>query len=382
MKVFYWCPFISNVATINAVINSALSLKKFSNQQIHPVIINSLGEWEEKKDELSANNIKKINFFKFNFIKFLPKLGFLQSRFSYLVAFFLTVGKLHKVLKNEKPEYLIVHLITYIPLSLLLLFNYQTKIILRISGYPKLNIFRKLFWNLISNKIYLVTAPTKLTMNFLKKQKIFDEEKIVYLPDPALNVKKINKLMRQKIDLHSGISKENSLISIGRLTNQKNQIFLIKNFANLINKYKNLNLFILGDGENKSVLQKEINRNNLNSKVFLLGYKKNIFPFLKNSKAFILTSLWEDPGFVLLEAAFANKIIISSNCPNGPEELMMGGKNGFLFKNNSSTDFLRIFDKFMMEDQKIINNKIINFKKICKHFTLYGHFKILREILI
>ena len=60
----------------------------------------------------------------------------------------------------------------------------------------------------------------------------------------------------------------------------------------------------------------------------------------------------------------------------------MGGKNGFLFKNNSSTDFLRIFDKFMMEDQKIINNKIINFKKICKHFTLYGHFKILREILI
>ena len=219
-------------------------------------------------------------------------------------------------------------------------------------------------------------------MNFLKKQKIFDEEKIVYLPDPALNVKKINKLMRQKIDLHSDISKENSLISIGRLTNQKNQIFLIKNFANLINKYKNLNLFILGDGENKSVLQKEINRNNLNSKVFLLGYKKNIFPFLKNSKAFILTSLWEDPGFVLLEAAFANKIIISSNCPNGPEELMMGGKNGFLFKNNSSTDFLRIFDKFMMEDQKIINNKIINFKKICKHFTLYGHFKILREILI
>ena len=94
MKVFYWCPFISNVATINAVINSALSLKKFSNQQIHPVIINSLGEWEEKKDELSANNIKKINFFKFNFIKFLPKLGFLQSRFSYLVAFFTYCRKI------------------------------------------------------------------------------------------------------------------------------------------------------------------------------------------------------------------------------------------------------------------------------------------------
>ena len=188
--------------------------------------------------------------------------------------------------------------------------------------------------------------------------------------------------MKQKIDLPNGISKENSIISIGRLTNQKNQIFLIKNFPNLIKKYKNLNLFILGDGENRNILQKEIDRNNLNSKVFLLGHKKNIFPYIKNSKAFVLTSLWEEPGFVLLEAGFANKIIISSNCPNGPEELMMGGKNGFLFENNSSEDFIRIFDKYMLEDQKLINIKIINFKKICKNFTLYGHFKILNEILI
>ena len=46
-------------------------------------------------------------------------------------------------LENENPEYLIVHLITYVPLFLLLFFNYKTKIILRISGYPKLNNFRK-----------------------------------------------------------------------------------------------------------------------------------------------------------------------------------------------------------------------------------------------
>ena len=381
MRVFYWCPFISNVATINAVIYSALSLKKFSNKKIDPIIINSLGEWHEKT-ELDKNNIKKINFFKTNIIKYLPKLGFLKSRFSYLMVFFLTVVKLHNVLKKEKPEYLIVHLITYVPLFLLLFFNYKTKIILRISGYPKLNNFRKFYWNLISNKIHLVTAPTKLTMEYIKKQKIFNENKIVFLPDPAIYVKRINNLMKQKTDLPNGISKENSIISIGRLTNQKNQIFLIKNFPNLIKKYKNLNLFILGDGENRNILQKEIDRNNLNSKVFLLGHKKNIFPYIKNSKAFVLTSLWEDPGFVLLEAGFANKIIISSNCPNGPEELMMGGKNGFLFENNSSEDFIRIFDKYMLEDQKLINSKIINFKKICKNFTLYGHFKILNEILI
>lgn len=356
MRVFYWCPFISNVATINAVIYSALSLKKFSNKKIDPVIINSLGEWHEKT-ELDHNNIKKINFFKINIIKYLPKLGFLRSRFSYIIVFFLTVVKLHNVLKKEKPEYLIVHLITYVPLFLLFFFNYKTKIILRISGYPKLNIFRKFYWNLISNKIHLVTAPTKLTMEYIKKQKIFSENKIVFLPDPAIYVKKINNLIKQKIDLPKDISKENSIISIGRLTKQKNQIFLIKNFPNLLKKYKDLNLFILGDGECKNILQKEIDRNNLNSKVFLLGHIKNIFPFIKNSKMFILTSRWEDPGFVLIEAAYMNKTVLSSDCPNGPKEILNNEKNGFLFESNSKASFLKKFDEIQKSEKSVLLKK-------------------------
>ena len=381
MRVFYWCPFISNVATINAVIYSALSLKKFSNKKIDPVIINSLGEWHEKT-ELDHNNIKKINFFKINIIKYLPKLGFLRSRFSYIIVFFLTVVKLHNVLKKEKPEYLIVHLITYVPLFLLFFFNYKTKIILRISGYPKLNIFRKFYWNLISNKIHLVTAPTKLTMEYIKKQKIFSENKIVFLPDPAIYVKKINNLIKQKIDLPKDISKENSIISIGRLTKQKNQIFLIKNFPNLLKKYKDLNLFILGDGECKNILQKEIDRNNLNSKVFLLGHIKNIFPFIKNSKMFILTSRWEDPGFVLIEAAYMNKTVLSSDCPNGPKEILDNEKNGFLFESNSTASFLKKFDEIQKSEKSVLLKKKISFKKKIKEFTLLNHFNVFSNLLI
>ena len=41
-----------------------------------------------------------------------------------------------------------------------------------------------------------------------------------------------------------------------------------------------------------------------------------------NCKCFLLTSLWEDPGFVLVEAGIANATVISSNCPNGPEEIL------------------------------------------------------------
>ena len=40
----------------------------------------------------------------------------------------------------------------------------------------------------------------------------------------------------------------------------------------------------------------------------------------------------EDPGFVIIETMFSNKVVLSSNCKNGPIELIDNSKNGFLYK--------------------------------------------------
>ena len=62
---------------------------------------------------------------------------------------------------------------------------------------------------------------------------------------------------------------------------------------------------------------------------------ENVYPFVKNSIAIISSSLWEDPGAVMIEASFCNKNVISSNCPNGPEEFLSSDKRGYyIFKNN------------------------------------------------
>ena len=67
----------------------------------------------------------------------------------------------------------------------------------------------------------------------------------------------------------------------------------------------------------------------------MLGHIENIYPYIKKSLAVISSSLWEDPGAVMVEASFCNKNVISSNCPNGPEEFFSNGNNGYLFKNNN-----------------------------------------------
>ena len=62
---------------------------------------------------------------------------------------------------------------------------------------------------------------------------------------------------------------------------------------------------------------------------------------MRNSEIFILSSLWEEVGFVMIEAAICNSYIISSDCPNGPKEFLNNGKNGILFKNNSKKALLK-----------------------------------------
>ncbi len=101
----------------------------------------------------------------------------------------------------------------------------------------------------------------------------------------------------------------------------------------------------MGEGEQKELLIRETKKLEIQDRVSFLGYKKNVYKYLLNSDCFILSSLWEDPGFVILEAALSNTFIISSNCPNGPNEILSYGQNGFLFRNNNLSDLLNKFDK-------------------------------------
>ena len=113
-----------------------------------------------------------------------------------------------------------------------------------------------------------------------------------------------------------------------------------------------------------------------------MGYKKNVYRYLRSCYCFILSSLWEDPGFVLIEAASMNATIISSDCPNGPKEFLDNGNNGFLFRNNSKESFFSIFDTFIESDEVLINKKKLLAKKQIKDFTKFNHYNILSQFII
>ena len=95
--------------------------------------------------------------------------------------------------------------------------------------------------------------------------------------------------------------------------------------------------------ESKEIACKNNRKKKLKDKIILIGYKDNVFEYFEKSKCFILSSLWEDPGFVLVESAYMNTPIISSDCNNGPKEILGDGSNGILFKSNDKTSLLDAF---------------------------------------
>jgi glycosyltransferase involved in cell wall biosynthesis len=111
-------------------------------------------------------------------------------------------------------------------------------------------------------------------------------------------------------------------INIGRLDASKGQWFLIRSFRDVVDKYNDVKLVILGNGELKKELEDLIKRLHLEKNVFLLGNHKNIFPFLKNSNCFVLSSLFEGLPISLLEALSTNLTIISTDCKSGPREIL------------------------------------------------------------
>jgi len=379
-NIYYWSPFLVPIATPKAVVNSAKSLKKYA-KNYECSIINFFGEFNSFENVLKNKNIKLINCFDKRLLNVLPKYGKLKSRLSFIIVFMLSFFPLKKLISKQKPDFLIIHLITSLPLILLIFFKFKTKFILRISGLPKLGMFRKFLWKKALPKIYMITCPTKSTANYIESLGIVDKEKIKTLYDPIIEINKIN--LQKKQDINLPFKGEKYFFTAGRLTKQKNFLMLCKAVKKLILNFPDFILVIAGDGEDKNKILSYIEKNSLEKNIFLIGYIKNIFPYINSSQGFILSSLWEDPGFVLIEAAACKIPVFSSDCPEGPKEIIKDNVNGILFKSNDLNDFIKSFVRF----NSIINNKdlkkklILNNLILSRKFSLFSHYLRLNKIL-
>jgi len=119
------------------------------------------------------------------------------------------------------------------------------------------------------------------------------------------------------------------IISIGRLTRQKDYGTLIKSFKKICESLE-ARLIILGEGEMRQELERIAHECGVRDNVHLIGWVKNPYSHLKRSDIFVLSSLWEGFPNVIIEALGCGVPVISTDCPTGPNEIITNEENGIL----------------------------------------------------
>ena len=133
------------------------------------------------------------------------------------------------------------------------------------------------------------------------------------------NIEKIKHLALETVDDFTFNPDKKYLINVGRLSSQKKQITLIETVAKLND---NIELIIIGEGEEQQNLQDAIVKYKLKNRVHLLGRKDNPFKYIAQADIFVLASSGEGFPNVIVEAMITATPIISTDCISGPREIL------------------------------------------------------------
>ena len=184
---------------------------------------------------------------------------------------------------------------------------------------------------------YFVVVSNKMKDDYSKYLNI----PIIYIPNTIDSIPKdVTKY------------KNDNIISVGRLEPVKGFNDLIDVFEIVVSKNSNIKLNIIGTGSQKELLQDKINNKKLNKNIKLLGYKSTneLDKLYNESSIYVMTSLSESFGLVLIEAMSHKLPCIAFDSANGAKEIIKDNENGYLIKSRNKEEMA---DKIL----KLISNK-------------------------
>jgi len=179
---------------------------------------------------------------------------------------------------------------------------------------------------LLYQKANKIIAQTEEMKEEICKYFKIDCYKVEVLINPV-DKDTINKMIKNVTNPFD--NKYINIVAIGRLRNEKGYDVLIKAFKKVVEENENYRLYILGEGEERKDLEKLIDNLNLKDKVFLLGFQKNPYVYMKYADALVLSSRWEGLPNVVLEAIYLGTKVICTRVGKTIENIVKQN-NGLL----------------------------------------------------
>lgn len=201
----------------------------------------------------------------------------------------------------------------------------------------------------------LVLVSNELT-NFYKKEL---GEKAIYIPNCLDSTTKKTSKLDSK-----------NLVAVGRLSKEKGFDDLLKLFKKLSTKYPDWKLNIIGDGMEKNNLLELSKELKLGDKVIFHGYqnKEYINNILEDSSIYVMTSLTESFGLVLIEAMNYGIPCVSYDSAQGANEIITDGIDGYLIKDRNEDEMIEKIS-YLIDNPKERNKMGKNAKQKSKDYS-------------
>ena len=272
----------------------------------------------------------------------------------------------------------------------------------------KAGILGRLAAKLVSQKIITVYTPNSMPINinkfykFIEKAAIPFTNKIIAVSESEKKEIIENKLTKSVIKINSGVhvytnkiknkilSKELKInddtvivVSIGRLTKQKDPLTFFKAINEYVNILKSNSAFFvwIGDGELRIHVDEYIQSKRLNNYCRILGWKTNIEELLWGADIFVLTSIYESFGYVTCEAMSHFLPVIATNVV-GTSDIVIDNECGFLvdkgdYKEISKKISTLVNDKTLREEMGEKGNE-----RIKQHFNVIDMVKNTEDLYL
>ena len=182
------------------------------------------------------------------------------------------------------------------------------------------------------------------------------DQKVVVINNPVVDAELYS--MSEAETNHPWLEQKSDpvILSVGRLTKQKDFDSLIRAFANYVHN-RTAKLIILGEGEERHNLEALVKDLNLTGKVSMPGFVSNPFSFMKKADLFVLSSLWEGQPNALIQALALGTPTVSTDCPGGSREILRNGEYGSLVPVKSIPELCHAIDTVLGTDGgALVNN--------------------------
>ena len=205
------------------------------------------------------------------------------------------------------------------------------------------------------NKLILVS---KELTEFYSKELQNNKCEVVYIPNSLEYFPK----KRSKLET-------NNIVTVGRLSEEKGHLDLIEVISELRKTYDDFRLDIIGDGPMKEKIIENIKKYDLSDKITMHGFltRNEMKSIMEDSSVFVLPSISESFGIVLIEAFSYGMPSVAFSSARGATEIIENNWNGYLIENRDKQNMAKRI-KYLLQNK---NRRIIMGRNATKKALLY-----------